>query len=465
MNFTKTGFYFLLILSMILGACGADPVDVADSGGNPNFGNGVHDAAPEDKLPQVRITTNQTIVDEPKTDGTMVIADYISEFYNGGIGIEIRGATSQSIFPKKSYGLETRDADNMDLDVALLDMPEEEDWILQGPYSDKTMIRNVLLYDFAREMGQYAARTRMVEVNINNNYKGVYVLMEKLKRDAHRIDINKLKVDENEGEDLTGGYIIKIDKAVGDNLGGGYNDQNSFISMFKEANNSSSNIRFLYDYPDAEVITDAQKLYIQTYFHDFETSLNSSSFTDPEEGYRKYIDVESFIDFFILNELSHNVDAYRLSTFMHKDKNGKLKMGPVWDFNLAFGNANYCLGGESNTWIYKFNETCPFDFWAVPFWWGRLLEDPVYVDQLKSRWNTLRNEALSQSAIFSKIDNYADQLKNSGAILDNEARWNVLGNEVWPNRFVGQNYDAEISYLKDWLSARLSWMDSNIDRL
>ena len=204
---------------------------------------------------------------------------------------------------------------------------------------------------------------------------GVYVFMEKLKRDKERIDINKLKDDENSGEDLTGGYILKIDK--------GYDEQNSFISAYGSSiGTESQEIRFIYTYPKADKITSEQKNYIATYINDFETALASDEFTDPVSGYAAYADMDSFVDFFILNELSNNVDGYRISTYMHKDKNEKLKMGPIWDFNLAFGNADYCSGGETNVWAYKFNERCPEDGLSVPFWWDRLLADPAFVSRL-----------------------------------------------------------------------------------
>ncbi|NNE78280.1 MAG: hypothetical protein HKN31_14550, partial [Pricia sp.] len=347
--------------------------------------------APEYRLPLIKINTNSnTIVDEPKVDAQMSILENGTETYSGPIGIEFRGASSQ-LFPKKSYGVETRDENNEDLNVSLLGFPEEEDWIFYGPYSDKSLMRNILIFDLSRDLDRYASRCRFVELDINDSYRGVYVFMEKLKRDSGRIDINNLKEDENSGDDLTGGYIIKIDKIAGNEVGQDYNDQISFESEYAPpASNASQKIHFLYDDPGAEDITPEQKTYISTYMGQFEDALASDSFTDPDVGYAAYVDVDSFIDFFLLNELANNVDAYRLSTFMHKDKNDKLKMGPIWDFNLAFGNADYCSGGESNVWAYRFNERCPSDFWQVPFWWGRLLEDPEFVSQLQERWNVLR---------------------------------------------------------------------------
>ncbi len=421
---------------------------------------------PEDKLPLFSINTNgSTIVDEPKIDAEITInqADIVS--FTGKIGIEIRGASSQ-MFPKKSYGFETRDENNEDLNVSVLDMPEEEDWILYAPYSDKSLIRNILIYDLSRDMDRYASRSQFVELNINNTFQGLYVFMEKLKRDSNRIDINKLKDDENTGEDLTGGYILKIDKTAGSNLGEGYNDQNSFTSLYGPPNATiGQKINFLYEEPDAEDITTEQKVYISNYMAQFEDVLASDDFTDPVLGYAAYIDVDSFLDFFLLNEISNNVDGYRLSTFMYKDKNEKLKIGPIWDFNLGFGNANYCSGGETNVWAYKFNERCSEDFWQVPFWWNRLLQDPEFVLQLKDRWNILRGGVLSNGSIDSKVDGYVNTLNKAGSINSNFNTWNILGTYVWPNNFIGSSHSDEIGYLKNWTNDRLTWLDGAINGL
>lgn len=422
--------------------------------------------ASEDRLPQITINTNGgTIVDEPKIDSEIIISIADEVAYQGDIGIEIRGASSQ-MFPKKAYGLETRDENNEDIDVSLLGMPEEEDWILYAPYSDKSLMRNMLIYDLSRDMNRYASRSVFVDVTINDQYKGVYVFMEKLKRDGERIDINKLKDDENSGEDVTGGYILKIDKIAGSNLGEGYNELNSFTSQHDPLSATiGQEINFLYEYPDAEDITPEQKTYISTYVVDFENALASSDFTDESLGYAAYIDVDSFIDFFLLNELSNNVDGYRLSTYMQKDKNEKLKMGPIWDFNLGFGNADYCDGGSTSVWAYKFNERCSNDFWQVPFWWDRLLQDPAYVAKLKDRWSVLRGSTLSEPTILGKIDMYNDALENAGSIEQNFNTWSVLGTYVWPNSFVGNTYDEEIDYLKNWVEDRLVWMDTEINSL
>lgn len=421
---------------------------------------------PEDKLPFIQINTNGSqIVDEPKIDVGMKITVAGDVTYDGFVGIEFRGSSSQS-FPKKSYGLETRDEAGEDLKVELLGFPEEEDWILHGPYSDKSLMRNMLIMDLSRDIGQYASRTKFVDLEINDSYQGVYVFMEKLKRDGDRIDISKLEEDENTGEDLTGGYILKIDKTSGSNLGEGYNDQNSFGSAYDPPfANMGQKINFLYEYPKAEDITVEQKEYISNYVAQFEEALAGDDFLDPTLGYAAHIDVPSFIDFFLLNEISNNVDGFRLSTFMHKDKNEKLKMGPIWDFNLAFGNADYCSGGETDVWAYRFNERCSGDFWQIPFWWDRLLQDPDFVAQLKDRWNTLRGGTLANAAIQTKIQGYQNNLDKAGAAKTNFETWPVFGTYIWPNRFIGNNYDQEMDYFTTWIDDRLNWLDTAIDAL
>ncbi len=454
--------FFLLLIANI--GCSSD--DITESVNNQEEQVEVPEISPEDRLPQIVVNTNGvTIVDEPKIDAQIVISNAAGVSYEGNIGIEIRGASSQ-MFPKKSYGLETRDENNEDLNVSLLGLPEEEDWVLYAPYSDKSLLRNILIYDLSRDIDRYASRSLFVELTLNDVYLGVYVFMEKLKRDSGRIDINKLKDDENSGEDLTGGYILKIDKTAATNLGDGYNDMNSFTSQYAPPDATpGQEINFLYEYPDAEDITIEQKAYISNYVNDFEDALTGDNFTDPIMGYESYIDVPSFIDFFLLNELSNNVDGYRLSTFMHKDKNGKLKMGPIWDFNLAFGNADYCSGGNSDVWAYKFNERCPNDFWQIPFWWDRLLQDPDFVDLLKARWDTLRGGALSDASIMAKIDGYTEALEKAGAIDANFITWDILGTYIWPNNFVGDSYSEENDFIKDWVLDRALWMEGAINDL
>lgn len=456
---SSLSFWLVMVFLVIAASCSSDnnPTDIAEEGQPEPPVSGSKPALTRFSVN----TSNIQIPDEPKIDATLTVTEDGQVVHTGDIGIELRGSSSL-FFPKKSYGVETWDAEGMDINVSLLGMPSEEDWILYGPYSDKTLIRNMLIYDLSRDMNRYASRTKLVELNINSLYVGVYVFMEKLKRNEQRINISRLKPEENVGEDLTGGYIIKIDK----NDKEGYTPQNSFESAYPPSNATmEQKIRFLYEYPDADEITMAQRDYISTIIANFESALAADNFADPVNGYAAHIDVDSFVDFFILNELSNNVDGYRISTYMNKDKNGKLKMGPIWDFNLAFGNADYCSGGATNVWAYQFNERCPGDFWAVPFWWERLLEDPAFVTRVQERWNTLRGGTLSDASILGKVDAYVKTLNDVGAVKSNFDTWPIFGTYVWPNNFVGNSHNDEIGYLKQWISNRTIWLDDAIGSL
>jgi len=405
------------------------------------------------------------IVDEPKVPAALTIRSLDSIFYEGIIGIEIRGESSQ-FFDKKSYGFETWDAQYNDIDVALIGFPEEEDWILYGPFSDKSLIRNKLIYELSNQMGRYATKTEFVELTINYEYKGLYIFMEKLKRDKNRINISKLENGDIDEESISGGYIIKIDKS--DMEDGSYSDYNSFQSKFDVFGNENGDIRinFNYEYPKPGEIHANQKNYIKNYFYEFESSLASENFKDPNDGFRKYIDEDSFIDFFILNELSNNVDGYRLSTYLQKDRNEKLVIGPVWDFNLSFGNADYCGGERYDVWCFKFNERCLGDYWNVPFWWNRLVEDEKFVIKLKERWNQLRTNVLSDNNLMTLIEEQYSFLNNETDIINkNFNTWKVFGIYIWPNSFIGNNYYEEIDFLKNWIKNRTQWLDESINNL
>ena len=379
--------------------------------------------------------------------------------YNGRINIELRGSSSQQ-FPKKQYAFETQDSLGNNLNVSFLGMPEENDWILYAPYSDKSLMRNVLIYQLSNKVGRYASRTRFCELILNDEYMGVYVLMEKIKRDKNRVSISKLTSDEISGDDLTGGYIIKIDKMAGENIDGWY-------SIFPPYLNAPQRILYQYHYPKADDIITEQQNYIQDVIYNFEQLMFSSEYADPVNGYPISIDVDSFVDYFILNELAKNVDAYRLSTFIYKDKdsiNGKLFMGPIWDFNLAFGNADYYSAAYVDGFFINYlSENANFkayDGFQMPFWWKKLIADQYFSNKLYDRWQELRGGILKVESIFHSVDSLTVLLDESKA--RNFARWPILGTYIWPNAYIGQTYKNEIDYLKQWIDDRINWMDENM---
>ncbi|MPR35513.1 CotH kinase family protein [Salmonirosea aquatica] len=419
-------------------------------------------------LPIVIIKTNgQAIADEPKIMADMGIIyngpgnrNYLTDslnHYNGKIGIEFRGNTSQNS-PKKPYGLETRKADSSNLNVSLLGMPAENDWILFNTYDDETFMRDVLTHALARNAGHYSPRTVFVELFVSSNdaleyedYKGIYVLMEKIKQDKNRVDISELEYKDSTGNALTGGYIVKIDHHAG--TPGPYWDS--------QYPNECGDFRtdFELHEPADEDIHPAHLVYIKEYLHQFETALWGPAFTDPAQGYRAYADVGSFIDYFLLSEVVRSTDAYSYSTYMYKNrdsKGGKLVMGPMWDYNASMGNTpyNFCAANDTTGWQYQSQRLCRVDR-KQPFWWKRLLDDPAYVEQLKVRWATLRNGVLDLGNIRTMIQQNRD-LVSEAQPRDYE-RWNVVGERG--------AFDEEMDFLEDWLDKRLRWMDRNVPLL
>lgn len=375
--------------------------------------------------------------------------------YDGWIGIELRGSSSLW-FDKKGYAVETWDAEGEDLDASLLGLPEEEDWVLHGPYSDKSLLRNALLYDLAGEIMDWAPGVRMVEVIINDNYQGVYLLTERIKRDQNRVDINKLNEDEISGNGLTGGYILKFDKTTGED----FDDDPFFLSQFPADTEFEQDIRILHHYPKPDDLAPEQRTYIRDWIGNYESVLMGDDWLDPTTGYATQTDLESLADFFILNEVSRNVDAYRLSTYFYKQRDsdgGLLHFGPVWDNNLGFGNANYCNGQEIECWGFDFSAVCPEDPFQMPRWWTRFAEDPALWSLIRQKYSTLRLGILSDAAVTGRIDSFVNLM---GAAPDrNFDRWPILGEYVWPNAFIGNTYDEEVEHLANWALARLAWLD------
>ena len=358
---------------------------------------------------------------------------------------------------------------------------KQSDFILYAPANDKALIRNTLIYDLSNQIGMYATRTKYVHLYIDGEYLGLYVLMEKIKRDKNRVNITKMASTDNSGNNITGGYILKIDKSAGDNTLVGWDadavytealgfrsnyDPNGIkINFLPYGPKKSAETYIMYEYPKYDAITNDQKKYVQTYFSDFEDVLLSNNYKDPINGYQKFIDVNSFIDFLILNEFAYNPDAYRLSTFMNKERLGKLKMGPIWDFNLGFGNDDRVAFVNASTWVINYNNYYPSDTWLVNFWWKKLLSDPAFTDRLKSRWISLRTSSLSETSILETIDKHINLLKSTNSIDKHFDRWKILGVKLPFNNFVGKTHQEEVDFLKSWVKKRLTWMDSEIVKL
>lgn len=411
-------------------------------------------------------TRGKVIANEPKILAHMKIIDNgpgkINKVkdtkynYNNFIAIEIRGNSSQ-FYPQKQYGIELRDSlTGSDLDAGLMGMPAEEDWVLYAPYNDISMLRNVLTYNLWNAMGHWGPRTRFCELLINNEYVGIYILTESIKRGPDRVAIAKLNPEDTIGLELTGGYIMKIDKnSNGADLG--------FVSKVKSTTNLD--INWLHHYPDSNDIKPKQRKYIQNFIDTVELLIASPGFSDPVKGYKKYISVNSFIDYFLITEFSRNIDAYKASSFFYKEKleadgsKGMLKAGPVWDYNFAFGNASFCSGAQTTGWMY---DGCVPATIPTPILWRRLLGDTNYANAVKCRYLELRKTLLDTGNLFQYLNRYAFDTLDA-AQKRHFTKWKILGtNPGGFNAYIASSYLDEMNRLKNWIRNRLNWMDANL---
>ncbi len=399
-------------------------------------------------LPIVKLTTvGAAIGDDPKVPVLMQIIDngpgmrnYTNQTnyaYVGTIMAEWQGFSGPA-YPKKNFDFESVDGLGQNLDTTLLGQPREHDWIFKAEYLDHTLIKNMLTYEMARRMGGYAARTSPCEIILDGEYIGYYSLTEKMKRDTNRIDIAKLTGADLSGVNLTGGYIVEM------NITG---DPGSWNSNYPPINNATCGlpVEFKYVYPRANVIAPVQGNYIHAYIDSFENVMQSPNFDDPVNGYRKFVNIETFMDFLIVNEFSVNYDSYGRSTFMYKEKatdGGKLKIGPPWDYDRAL---DYDDPGRTSGWVWEITH----QGWPFPFWWSKWWTEDDYRHQLACRWTSLRQSTLSNNSFLVLIDSLSNQIHE--AAERNFTIWNELG---------GASYDDQIDSLRSYLTRRLAWMDA-----
>lgn len=353
--------------------------------------------------------------------------------FAGRVGVKVRGNSSQ-ILPKKQYSLEVWDESDDDLDVPILGMPAESDWAFHAPYGDKSLMRTHLAYRWGNELGYRAARTRFVEVFFNqddgrvtlDDYVGVQLVIERHKRGPDRIDVASLDPDAVAEPEITGGYILKVDVVDEDE------------EPFETAAGTPPIfpwIGFIHVYPKNDEITQAQHDWILGYLDDFEDALYGDAFDDPDTGYAAYIDVDSFIHYQLLTEALKNADSYYASEYMRKDRGGPLRMGPIWDWNVSVGGTSDWDVFESEGWLYRHVEA---------FWFSRLVDDPAYCERWRDRWVEVRN---------------FERWPILGDFIDELPHLNYPG---WDDR---TTYEDEVTYLEDWLAARLAWIDENAGEL
>ncbi len=415
-------------------------------------------------------TNNQTIVQTGKITADMGIIyngigirNHMTDpwnNYSGKIGIEIRGNYSASL-PQLPYDFETRDALGNGMDTSLIGMPSENDWCLVAMYNDKSFMRNMLSYNTFYDMGHWGPRNKLCEVILNGEYQGVYSLTETIKRDSNRVNIAKLDTNEVVWPNVSGGYIFKTDY---------WDNSNSWLLNYHPIDHPTLDVHMVYFYPKPTVIVPQQQAYIQGAVNDLEAALYGPNFGDLTVGYRKYMSERSFIDYFIVNELSRNTDGFKKSCYFYKEKDvtstgviGKIKAGPVWDFDWAWKDIWDCIifqATDGSGWSYHVND-CGSDVNGTG-WYVRLLQDTTFANDLNCRWQELRGTLLDTTRMFHFIDSIAAYSNEAQA--RHYAYWGNMGAatgtaEIEPPR---QSYQEEVDSLKSWIRRRISWMDANM---
>jgi hypothetical protein len=357
------------------------------------------------ELPVVRIDATRAIPNEPKISARLRMPGY-----RGRIGIERRGQSSQ-MFPKKSYAVE------LARDAGLLGMPEDDDWILYAPYNDKTLIRNVIAYRTAALLGRYAARTRFVELRLNGRYEGVYVLMEKLEL----------------GDDRVAGEAL-------------YEFTFPFQARSKAPSFRTPVKRrpIVWEDPERGDLSRKRAQALARPVRAAERALYGPG------RWRARIDEASAIDFVLLNELFKNQDGFHASTYMALHRDGRLRLGPVWDFDIAMGNSDYGPSRRLRGWMLARRD-----------WAERLFRDDRFMRRLAGRWRALRRDGLRRD-LLAIVAGARRELR--GEIVANFRRWPVLDRRIWPNPVARGSHRAEMRFLRGWLKRRIAWLDRRLMR-
>lgn len=333
--------------------------------------------------------------------------------------MKIRGRGNTTwLMPKKPYKIK------LSKKQSVLGEAKDKEWVLITNYSDKTQLRNAIaLFMGQNSILDYTSSFHFVELILNGSHQGTYMLAEQQK-----ISKNRVNVGEN-------GFLVEVDARED-------TDDVSF---------HTPHMKQPFDIKDPKVeIGDENYNYVSEYFCKAEEALYSLDFTDPLNGYTNYIDVDSFVEWYLINEIARNNDAYMYaSCYMHLTRGGKIKMGPLWDFDTSFGNINYNDNWLSEGFYVKYAD-----------WIGRMFDDPAFVQKVKTRMAYFFD---NKQKWLDQIDLMADYLDKSQSY--NEDIWHTMNEEVWPNYVVCGSYSAEVDYLKQWLSDRIDWLHTNISAL
>ena len=375
--------------------------------------------------------------------------------YAGYISIRYRGNSTYMRSPKKPFSIRTLKEPlkrgGKKHRVSLLGMGKDNNWALLAPYADKSMLRDALTRELARPWMEFTPKGQYCELFLDGTYYGVYVLSEVVSKGIHRLDLTS---PGNSGDALTGDYLMEVD----------CNDDVTYTSKHHPLTSDGKplknhHILFQYKSPEYNNLSKAQRSYIKRRIDQTENALKSGN-------YDNYIDVMSFIDYQLMMELCHNVDAYRLSGKFFKRRDSvdpRFKM-VVWDTDLAYGNAKHRQSWRTDTWMYQNNDIMlqEKEVYMVPSWWYWLNNDPRYTSRLKERWTRLRATYLSDDRVMATMDSLTSVLTVNGAEQRNTQAWPRWGVYVWPNYYVATSYADEIAYIKEWLAKRIAWMDEQL---
>ncbi|MBL7472932.1 CotH kinase family protein [Robertkochia sediminum] len=327
-------------------------------------------------------------------------------------------------FGKKPYQVKFSESTEM------LGIPADRKWVFLAEWSDKSLMRNKITYEMgAMSTLGYTPKGEFVDLFVNDDYQGTYLMAQKVEVTPNRVNIGQ------------NGYLVEIDQLERLDPEDVYFTPEIFTSHFA---NNVFNIK-------SPEIAQGSAAYnaISNHINEFESALFGSNFKDPDTGYRAYIDVPSFVDWYLINEISKTTDAQFWSSIYFTWVPGeKIKMGPLWDFDLSYGNVEYTDARYTEGYWIKDN-----------LWFSRLFEDPYFANAVKERFQYYKN---NMGYLLGKIDAYANYIDASQT--DNYELWGTLGNYVWPNPVWFDTYEEEVDHLKNWLTTRMNWLDSEFSK-
>ncbi|MFY1669160.1 CotH kinase family protein [Plantactinospora sp. WMMB334] len=361
----------------------------------------------------------------------------------------LRG-NSSAMFPKTPYRLELRDNTDDDTDLPLLGMPADSDWVLRGPYTDKALIRDAFVHGLGQDMGLYAPRYAFAEVYVNtdaqpvaaNDYLGVYLIVETIKNSKNRLDLKQLDEDDVTLPKLTGGYIFKFEWMAAE-------------EPTLPCQGADATCWHYLEVVDPDPLQPAQRDWLRQHLQQFHDVLRGPNFADPTTGYPSFIDVNSWVDMLIVNELTRGMDAYLRSAYFHKDRDSRIVAGPLWDFDLTFGVGGFFQNDQIAGWQHQQTRTP-----SANDWFQRLLQDPAFVNRVRARWQELRRGVLSNAQLQSRIDRLTAPL--TAAAQRNFQRWpnlstRMLGPFITPT---SPTWQGQVQFMRDWMFQRAAWLET-----